>query len=134
TIPDADLQAVTPDAKTKTRFILIDAVGVSETKKNVSQPLERKRSVSFDALLEQIAMGRRDEDALSSLAARLATLDRKLSEEDRARIAAATGGKTPRDLANDLLDAIDADKQRAAIAARHGPMPTPEQEREVIEE
>jgi type I restriction enzyme R subunit len=53
TIPDADLRAVTPDARTKTRFILIDAVGVSETKKNASQPLERKRTLSFDALLEQ---------------------------------------------------------------------------------
>ncbi|WP_204570110.1 type I restriction-modification enzyme R subunit C-terminal domain-containing protein [Arsenicitalea aurantiaca] len=134
TIPDADLQAVTPDAKTKTRFILIDAVGVSETKKNASQPLERKKSLSFDALIEQIAMGRRDEDALSSLAARLAILDRKLGDEDRARIAEATGGKTPRDLANDLLDAIDADKQQAAIEARHGPAPTPEQEQAVIEE
>jgi type I restriction enzyme R subunit len=134
TIPDADLRSVTPDAKTKTRFILIDAVGVSETKKNASQPLERKKSVSFDALLEQIAMGRRNEDAMSSLAARLAALDRKLSDEDRARIADATGGKTPRDLANALLDAIDADKQEAAIAARHGPAPTPEQEQAVIEE
>ncbi len=134
TIPDADLQAVTPDAKTKTRFILIDAVGVSETKKNASQPLERKKSLSFDALIEQIAMGRRDEDALSSLAARLAILDRKLGDEDRARIADATGGKTPRDLANALLDAIDADKQQVAIEARHGPAPTPEQERAVIEE
>lgn len=134
TIPDADLQAVTPDAKTKTRFILIDAVGVSETKKNASQPLERKKSLSFDALIEQIAMGRRDEDALSSLAARLAILDRKLTDEDRARIADATGGKTPRDLANALLDAIDADKQQAAIEARHGYTPTPEQEQAVIEE
>src|SRR5690606_32166028 len=134
TIPDADLQAVTPDAKTKTRFILIDAVGVSETKKNASQPLERKKSLSFDALIEQIPMARRDEDALSSLAARLAILDRKLGDEDRARIAEATGGKTPRDLANALLDAIDADKQQAAIEARHGPSPTPEQERAVIEE
>jgi type I restriction enzyme R subunit len=133
TIPDADLQAVTPDAKTKTRFILIDAVGVSETRKNASQPLERKRSIGFDALLEQIAMGRRDEDALSSLAARLAALDRKLGDEDRARIVEVTGGKTPRDLANDLLDAIDTDKQQAAIEARHGPAPTPEQEKEVIE-
>jgi len=133
TIPDADLQAVTPDAKTKTRFILIDAVGVSETKKNASQPLERKKSVSFDALLEQIAMGRRDEDALSSLAARLSVLDRKLDDEDRSRIEEATGGQTPRDLANALLDAIDADKQQAAIEARHGPAPTPEQERAVIE-
>ncbi|BDW84325.1 DEAD/DEAH box helicase family protein [Roseicyclus marinus] len=134
TIPDADLQAVTPDAKTKTRFILIDAVGVSETKKNASQPLERKKSFSFDALIEQIAMGRRDEDALSSLAARLAILDRKLGDEDRARIAEVTGGKTPRDLANALLDAIDIDKQQAATCERHGPAPTPEQERAVIEE
>jgi type I restriction enzyme R subunit len=134
TIPDADLQAVTPDAKTKTRFILIDAVGVSETKKNASQPLERKKSVSFDTLVEQIAMGRRDEDALSSLAARLAALDRKLDDEDRGRIAEATGGNTPRDLANALLDAIDADKQQAAIEAHHGHSPTPDQERAVIEE
>ncbi len=132
TIPDADLRAVTPDAKTKTRFVLIDAVGVSETKKNVSQPLERKRTVSFDALLEQIAMGRRDEDALSSLAARLAALDRKLGDEDRARVAELTGGKTPRDLANALLDAIDADKQQAAIEAAHGAAATPEQEAVVI--
>jgi type I restriction enzyme R subunit len=133
-IPDADLKAVTPDAKTKTRFVLIDAVGVTESKKNASQPLERKRTVSFDALLEQIAMGRRDEDALSSLAARLATLDRKLTPEDRARIVETTGGKAPRDLANDLLDAIDPDRQEQAIKARHGAAPTPDQEKEVIEE
>ncbi|MEH6716510.1 DEAD/DEAH box helicase family protein [Parasphingorhabdus flavimaris] len=132
TIPDSDLKAVTPDAKTKTRFILIDAVGVSETKKNASQPIERKPTVSFEALLEQIAMGRRDEDAMSSLAARLAALDRKLGDEDRARIAEATGGKTPRDLANALLDAIDPDKQLEAIEATHGPMATPEQESTVV--
>lgn len=133
TIPDADLQAVTPDAKTKTRFVLIDAVGVSETKKNASQPLERKKTISFDALIEQIAMGRRDEDAMSSLAARLAALDRKLTEDDRTRIAEATGGKTPRDLANALLDAIDPDKQQATIEAAHGSAVTPDQERAVIE-
>ena len=111
TIPDADLKQVTPDARTKTRFILIDAVGVSETKKNAGQPLERKKDVSFEALMEQIAMGRRDEDALSSLAGRLAALDRKLSDEDRARVAATTGGKTPCDLAHALLDAIDPDME-----------------------
>tara|TARA_R110000868_G_scaffold402250_1_gene678420 strand:+ start:1721 stop:4567 length:2847 start_codon:yes stop_codon:yes gene_type:complete len=133
TIPDADLQAVTPDAKTKTRFILIDAVGVSETKKNASQPLERKHSVSFDTLIDQIAMGRRDDDSLSSLAARLAALDRKLSDDDRARIADVTGGKTPRDLANDLLDAIDPDKQHAAITAQYV-MPTAAEEKAVIDD
>ncbi|WP_225204463.1 type I restriction endonuclease subunit R [Novosphingobium huizhouense] len=132
TIPDADLRAVTPDAKTKTRFVLIDAVGVSETKKNVSQPLERKRTVSFEALLEQIAMGRRDEDALSSLAARLAALDRKLGDADRMRVAELTGGRTPRDLANALLDAIDVDKQQARVREEHGPFATAEQEAAVV--
>lgn len=134
TIPDADLKAVTPDAKTKTRFVLIDAVGVSETKKNASQPLERKKAISFDALIEQIAMGRRDADAISSLAGRLAALDRKLTEEDRSRIAETTGGKTPRDLASGLLDAIDPDKQEEEVRARYGTMTTPEQEQQVIRE
>lgn len=132
TIPDADLKAVTPDAQTKTRFVLIDAVGVSETKKNASQPLERKKSMSFDQLIDQIAQGRRDEDALSSLAGRLAALDRKLIHEDRQRIIDVTGGKSPRDLANSLLDAVDPDKQRDVIYETHGPAPTPEQEKDVI--
>ena len=132
TIPDADLKAVTPDAQTKTRFVLIDAVGVSETKKNVSQPLERKKALSFDKLIDQIAQGRRDEDALSSLAGRLAALDRKLDDEDRKRIVAETGGRAPRDLANGLLDAIDPDKQAAAITAAHGHAATPEQEIEIV--
>lgn len=133
TIPDADLKAVTPDAQTKTRFVLIDAVGVSETKKNASQPLERKKTLSFDQLIDQIAQGRRDEDALSSLAGRLAGLDRKLDDEDRGRIIEATGGKSPRDLANRLLDAIDPDKQVEEIEKVHGPAPTPEQEKDVID-
>jgi len=110
TIKDADLRAVTPDAQTKTRFVLIDAVGVTESKKNVSQPLERKRALAFDKLIDQVAQGRRDEDALSSLAGRLAALERKLDPEDGQRIAEAGQGKTLRDLANDLLDAIDPDK------------------------
>ncbi|MFC4352995.1 DEAD/DEAH box helicase family protein [Fodinicurvata halophila] len=131
-IPDADLKAVTPDAKTKTRFILIDAVGVSETKKNASQPLERKKTVSFDALLDQVAMGRRDEEALSSLAGRLSALDRKLGEEERHRIAEASGGKPPRELSNDLLDAIDPDRQESAIHQQHGPQATQDQKDAVV--
>lgn len=123
-IKDADLQAVTPDAKTKTRFILIDAVGVTEGKKNVSQPLERKRAMGFDKLIDQIAQGRRDDDALSSLAGRLAALDKKLDEEDKARITHITGGATLHDLANGLLDAIDPDKQEEIATSQHGRQPT----------
>jgi type I restriction enzyme R subunit len=109
-IKDADLQSVTPDAKTKTRFILVDAVGVTEGKKNVSQPLERKRTIAFDKLIDQIAQGRRDEDAISTLAGRLAILDQKLDKEEHDRIETLTDGKSLRVIANQLLDSIDPDR------------------------
>lgn len=133
TIPDADLQQVTPDAKTKTRFILVDAVGVTESKKSTSQPLERKRTVPFDKLLEQVAMGRHDEDALSSLASRLAALERQLDNHDRERIKKVSGGKSPQELASRLLDAIDPDIQENTVQREKGDIPTEEQREEVIQ-
>ena len=133
TIADTDLQMVTPNATTKTRFILVDAVGVSESNKNVSQPLERKRGVSFDKLLEQIAMGRRDEDALSSLASRLAALNRKIGKDEHTQILEVTG-KSLEDLANDLLDAIEPEKCAAVLEERGITNPTSEQQDEILKE
>ena len=134
TLPATDLKAVTPDAAAKTRFILIDAVGVSESHKSAGQPLERKRSVSFAKLLEQIAMGRRDEDALSSLADRLAALNHKLDNAERDRISQAAGGKSLPDLANGLLDAIDPDKREEAeaLAAARQEKPLASKQKEKI--
>lgn len=110
TINDADLQMVTPDAKKKDRFILIDAVGVTETVKRVAKPLERQRAVAFDKMLEHVASGSTDEDLVSSLAGRLAVLERKLTSEDQESVIQASGGFTLRDIASRLLDSIDADK------------------------
>ncbi len=39
-----DLQAVTPDARVKDRFVIVDAVGIVEQEKIDTQTLERKRS------------------------------------------------------------------------------------------
>ncbi|MDT0634215.1 DEAD/DEAH box helicase family protein [Spectribacter hydrogenooxidans] len=133
TIRDADLHQVTPDAKTKTRFVLIDAVGVTETQKSASQPLERKRSLAFDKLLEQIAQGRRDDDAVSSLSARLAALDQQIDDEDRSRISQATDGRTLKQLAHGLLNAIDPDYQQAQVLERHGETATDAQAEQVAE-
>ena len=108
TVDDAQLRAVTPDARTKTRFVLVDAVGVTETAKTAAPPLERRRTVPFDRLLQLVAEGDRSEDTLTSLAARLAALDRKL-EPDDARRAEEAAGASLRELANDLLDAVDPD-------------------------
>lgn len=88
-IPD-DLRAVTPGAPCKTHFVIVDAVGVCETDKTDSQPLERNPTVPFDKLLERVALGVRDEDTLTSLAGRLARLDRQLEPRDHAELEAAS--------------------------------------------
>ena len=118
-----DLQAVSgAEAHAKTHFVIVDAVGVCESDKTDSRPLEKKPGVSFDKLLLGVAFGKRDEDSLTSLASRLARLDRELKSEQRKQIAELTGGATLSQLANQLLDAIDPDKI-AAQALTIGPEP-----------
>jgi type I restriction enzyme R subunit len=123
TISAEKLREVTPDAEAKTRFVLIDAVGVSESLKTVSQPLERDRVIAFDRLIDEIAAGRRDDDAFATLAARLAALDRRIGEKDRAAIVKASGGVDLSGLASRLLDAIDPD-----ALAKRVPKDAPDQE------
>jgi len=126
TISETDLRAVTGDATRKTHFVLIDAVGVTETAKNTDiRPLERKPTVAFDNLLGMIAFGSRDADTLTTLASRLARLDRQLDERDRQSIRDVAGGRDPSALANALLDAVDPDKQRQyAVEASGTDSPT----------
>ena len=126
TISIDKLREVTPDADAKTRFVLIDAVGVTESLKSISQPLERNRAVSFDRLIDEVAAGRRDDDAFATLAGRLAALDRRIGDKDRAAIVKASGGVDLSGLASRLLNAIDPD----AVAVRVSPdAPEPEQKK-----
>jgi type I restriction enzyme R subunit len=128
TISTTDLQAVTPDADAKTRFVLIDAVGVTESAKTITAPLDRQRATAFDKLLEQVASGDRRKDTLSTLAARLAMLDRKLDGDSSMEIAKLADGRTVADLARGLLDAIDPDTIETMSHARYGVSPTPAQQ------
>ncbi|MDQ2912539.1 MAG: DEAD/DEAH box helicase family protein [Chloroflexota bacterium] len=112
-INSTDLIAVTPDAKAKTRFVIVDAVGIDHERLEDTQSLERRPGVSFEKLLEQVAFGNRDADVLSSLAGRLARLDRELRPADRLQLTEMAGGIAPAQLARDLLEAIDPDVQLA---------------------
>ena len=123
TIDPAALATVTPGAVAKDRFILIDAVGVTESLKAQAMPLEREPGVPFNKLLEQVASGRSDEDTVATLAGRLARLGRKLDDEAKARIEAVVGHPLMA-LAGDLVDAIDADRTETLARLRHGPSPT----------
>jgi len=108
-IPPTDLKAVTPDTNCKTHFIIVDAIGVCENDKTDSRPLERRRSVPFDKLILSVAMGKKDEDTITSLAGRLAAIDREIDEKDRGKIKEAAGGKSLKEIINKLLDAVDPD-------------------------
>ena len=79
TISPTDFNAVTPDSPNKDRFVIVDAVGVTENELSDSYSLERKPTISFEKLLDLVSMGDRDPDTLSSLASRLARLDRQLT-------------------------------------------------------
>jgi type I restriction enzyme R subunit len=144
-IPDADFQAVTPDARQKTHFVIVDCVGVMEEQK-ADPPLDRDRGISFPELLELVRAGNRDEDVLSTLAARLDRMDRRLTEEQRETIEAAlaatprpaalaalgvapsdgeivdgiaaSGASSLRDLVAHLLDRLDPDAEEARARAR----------------
>jgi type I restriction enzyme R subunit len=104
-----ELKAVTPDADAKTHFIIVDAVGVCETELVDSHPLEKKPSVSFEKLLDAVAFGNREKDVLSSLASRLARLDRQLNHEDQKMIADLAGGISLAAITRGLVDALDPD-------------------------
>jgi len=108
-ISETDLKAVTPDVDTKTHFVIVDAVGVCESDKTDTRPLERKRTVPFEKLILSVATGKRDPDTLSSLAGRLARLDRQIDDKDQQEIQDAADGLTLKEMVNGLLDAIDPD-------------------------
>ena len=63
-IGDDDLKAVTSDAKTKDRFVIVDAVGVCEQDKTDSRPMDRKKSVTFEKLLQAISLGNAETDVI----------------------------------------------------------------------
>jgi len=128
TITSTELEAVTPGERYKTHFVIVDAVGVCESEKGERGTLERKRGVSLEKLLDNVVCGIRDEDTLTTLAGRLARLDRKMDDDDRARFEEASDGASPKEIANRLLDAVDPDAQQAEAEEIFGTdNPTPDQ-------
>lgn len=123
-----DLKRVTRSAIAKTHYVIVDAVGVTKSLKTASQPLITKPTVPLKDLATGVMMGVRDEDTVSSLAGRLARLDRELENSDRARISELSGGKQLSEIVGDLLSAIDPDRiEETAKLAFKVEEPTDEQ-------
>lgn len=108
-INDNDLQSVTPDAVTKDHFIIVDAVGVCEMDQTDSRPMERKKNVGFEKLLQAVAFGNAEPDVISSVAARLARMEKKLSADEHQQVEKLLDGKSLKQLTGDLVDALNPD-------------------------
>lgn len=100
----------TPLAKfSKDHFVIIDAIGVENSQKTDSRPLEKAPGVSLKEVLQNIAMGNTSEDMLSTLANRLIRLERQLSEKDKLKFAEQANGFTINHIVKQLLNAHDPD-------------------------
>ena len=125
-----DLQKVTPSAvENKDHFVIVDAVGVTKSKKTDTRPLERRPSVSMKELMLNVAMGAKDEDTLTSLANRVIRLANQMTSKEHAEFK-DTVGTTTSEVSQRLLDAFDMDviSSRAGVDLSDDHEPTEEEQ------
>jgi len=108
---EQDFKLVTPDGNVKERFVIIDAVGVTDNEDlNETRPLEQKPGVSFEKLLKAIRFGKPKQENLSSMASRLSRLQKKLNEKQTEELEKITNGKGLAHYTKEFVLAIDPDK------------------------
>lgn len=123
-----DLQKVTPSATgNKDHFVVVDAVGVTKSKKSETRALEHKPGVSMKELMLTVTMGAKDEETLTSLAGRIARLNNQLTPTERKEFAKQVGASAST-IAQNLLCAYDPDViMHKAQEQNHTLEPTEEQ-------
>ena len=130
TLGKDDLQKVTPSAtENKDHFVIVDAVGVTKSKKTDTRPLERKPSVSMKELMLNVAMGAKDEDTLTSLANRIIRLNSKMTDKEHTEFSSKIGSSADK-IAQRLLDAFDPDviSSKAGVDLSDDHEPTEEEQ------
>ncbi len=113
-----DLVRVSPSATSnKSKYVVIDCVGVTKSLKTETRQLERKPSVSLKDLMMSVIMGARDSDTITTLAGRLLRLSAVMNKSEHARASELAGGKAVNEIARDMLDAFDEDKLASLYSA-----------------
>lgn len=114
TITDDALRNVTPNADSKDIFYLVDAIGVTEHVKNSQAPEPTDGvNISLEKLLEQITHGYLPDDNLRLLAARLARINSKSTEEQRAEFTELAGMEM-KEIASNIYEAFENGSLAAA--------------------
>lgn len=109
TLDKEDLRKVTPSAvDNKDHFVIVDAVGVTKSKKTDTRTLERKPLVSMKELMMNVALGAKDEDTLTSLANRIIRLNSRMTATEKKQFEKNVGMSAGK-VAESLLNAFDED-------------------------
>jgi type I restriction enzyme R subunit len=123
TIDPTELQEVTPEDETsvparKDRFVLVDAVGVTDSPLVDAKPLvpAGERQVSLAKLLDKAGTKSLSASEAEILAGRLARLNQQLTSEERDSLTRAADGRTLAEIAGAIVKAVDPDRQEAALA------------------
>ena len=99
-----------PSAKfAKDHFVIIDAIGVEQSQKTDSRPLEKAPGVSLKEVLQRIAVGDRSEEMLSTLANRLLRLDKQINQHEKNNFEDKAQGNSIPQIVKQLLHAYDPD-------------------------
>lgn len=108
----------TPSAKySKDHFVIIDAIGVENSQKTDSRPLEQAPGVSLKDVLQNVAVGNRSEEMLTTLANRLLRLDKQINTKEKTAFAELANGLEIKQVAQKLLNAYDPDSyQQIAVS------------------
>ncbi len=109
TIDKDKLMQVSRMAKSKTHFVIVDAIGAVKSKKTDSRPLERKPTVAFKDLLGAITMGVEEEDLFLSLSNRLIRLEKQLTDKEKSKLLDYSGGKNLKQISKELITAFEPD-------------------------
>ncbi len=105
-----DLKKVSPSAKiAKDHFVIVDAIGVTQSLKTDSRPLEKKPGVALKELLAAVAVGARDEELFTSLANRLTRLDKQMTDKEKQAFEEKAEGRTVSAVVKALLNAFNPD-------------------------
>ncbi|WP_321321634.1 type I restriction-modification enzyme R subunit C-terminal domain-containing protein [Labilibaculum sp.] len=110
TIDKDKLMQVTRTANSKTHFVIVDAIGVTKSKKTDSRPLERKPTIVLKDLLGAVTMGHEDEDLFLSLANRLIRLEKQITEKEKQKLLEYSKGKNLKQITKELINAFDQDE------------------------
>jgi len=110
TINSDSLQLVSKTANAKTHFVIVDAIGVTKSKKTDSRPLERKPTIALKDLLGAVTVGARDEDLFLSLANRLIRLEKQITDKEKEKLLEFSKGKNLKQISKELLTAFDKDE------------------------